>query len=292
MIHIKKLVLDNLIYIKYILNMPQKILRLGFTESTLLFIYWLKYHKNITNTNLSNMNKEFIKWLYTTSGYYDKTQIGTYFNVRHTEIPVIYKQYMECLLNFIKNADIFMQSPHNIDLTHFNEYKKQINAKHESFISKEIVFDFIKNKKILILSPFSKLITSQINCENCKHIYTDFPNVESCLDYTFPYTFFNNGPHNNILETVEHIFNDINKTIKNNYDSVLISCGAYSCLMAKKFYDMNKNVCVVGGDITTYFGIISKRIENHNFENKKYWINIPNEYKPKDYMKIENGCYW
>ena len=29
------------------------------------------------------------------------------------------------------------------------------------------------------------------------------------------------------------------------------------------------------------------------FDNSQYWIlNIPNEYKPKNYMRIENGCYW
>jgi hypothetical protein len=27
--------------------------------------------------------------------------------------------------------------------------------------------------------------------------------------------------------------------------------------------------------------------------NKEYWImNIPDEYKPNNYMKIEGGCYW
>ena len=57
-----------------------------------------------------------------------------------------------------------------------------------------------------------------------------------------------------------------------------------------------KSTCVVGGDLNTYFGIASKRFYDFNkgnIENKEYWIiDIPDEYKPNDYKKIENGCYW
>jgi hypothetical protein len=69
--------------------------------------------------------------------------------------------------------------------------------------------------------------------------------------------------------------------------------------MAKKFYDNGKNVCTVGGDLQTFFGILNGRTKNwfksNNIEiqYKEYWITeIPDEYKPSDYMKIENGCYW
>ena len=108
-----------------------------------------------------------------------------------------------------------------------------------------------------------------------------------------PYTFFNKGPHNNILETTDYIFNDILATITNDYDSVLISSGAYSCLIAKKFYDISKNVCTVGGDLQGMFGILNKRFTHFNkIPNEEYWIKVPEEYKPKDYQKIEDGCYW
>ena len=31
----------------------------------------------------------------------------------------------------------------------------------------------------------------------------------------------------------------------------------------------------------------------NKINNPEYWIlNIPDEYKPENYMKIENGCYW
>ena len=282
--------------------MPQKILRLGMTECSLLFIYWLNNYKKINNNELKDSNNNLIKWLYTTSGYYDKTQKGTYFNVEHNNnnIPIVYNTYIEEIFDFIKNADIYNYKFHNFTLKNeLEEFKNYINPVKESHLTQEIVFDFIKDKKILIICPFSPLIKYQLESGNCKNIYNNTPNVKSICIYKFPYTFFNNGPHNNLLETKEYIFNDIIDNIKDEYDSVLISCGAYGCLMAKKFYNIDKNVCIIGGDIQTFFGILNDRAKklfqenNIQIQNKESWIlNIPDEYKPENYMKIENGCYW
>jgi hypothetical protein len=281
--------------------MPEKILRLGMTECSLLFIYWMNNYKNIAHAELTYSKNNLIKWLYTTSGYYDKIQAGNYFNVIHnTDDPDIYKRYMEIIFDFIKDSDIYNYAFHNFtEKQEIDEFKQIINPKQNRFISKEIVFNFIENKKILIVSPFSKLIKLQIDNGNWKNIYPNTPAIIHTYAYIFPYTFFNNGPHNNILETSEIIFNNIIETIKEDYDSVLISCGAYSCLIAKQFYDIGKNVCTIGGDMQTFFGIQNSRLKKWNKEqnkelpNKEYWIlDIPEECKPIDYMKIENGCYW
>ena len=58
-------------------------LRLGLTETTLLFYYYLE---NILNIDLNNLklihsDYEIINWLYSTSGFYDKTINGTYFDI-------------------------------------------------------------------------------------------------------------------------------------------------------------------------------------------------------------------
>jgi hypothetical protein len=281
--------------------MPDKLLRLGYTECSLLFIYWLNNYKNVNNGELINTKANMINWLYTTSGYYDKTQLYTYFNIVHNKDDTrIYRQYMETIFEFIKNSDYYMFAFHEFTQKGLiEEFKRTIQPKNDSYIYQHIVYDFIKNKKLLVISPFSKLIKSQIDSGNYKRIYPDATTVEYCLEYTYPYTFFNNGPHNNILETAEYNFNIIMQTVTDEYDSVLIGCGAYSCLLAKKFYDIGKNVCTLGGDLQTYFGIANTRLKNDylknnlEFNNKEYWIlEIPEEYKPVDYMKIEDGCYW
>jgi hypothetical protein len=62
---------------------------------------------------------------------------------------------------------------------------------------------------------------------------------------------------------------------------------------------MNKDACCLGGNIQKYFGIASQRTKkyyhdaNLTFNNPDCWImDIPEKYKPDNYMKIENGCYW
>lgn len=62
--------------------MPQKILRLGYTETTLLFIYWMNHTKNVNNKDLITAKEKYIKWLYSTSGYYDKLIDSNFMNAK------------------------------------------------------------------------------------------------------------------------------------------------------------------------------------------------------------------
>jgi hypothetical protein len=281
--------------------MPIKILRLGLTECSLLFIYWLNKYKKIKTEEVINSKTILIKWLYSTSGYYDNTIQSTYMDAIHSDNDTdTYNKYMDTLLEFIKYSDNYAFCFHIYSLEkELNEFKTLINPKNNYGINQQYLFDFIQNKKLLIVSPFAPLIKSQLENGNCKHIYSNTPNIDSLYAYKFPYTFFNIGPHNNILETTDYIYNDILTNINDNYDSVLISCGAYSCLIAKKFYDNGKNVLTIGGDLQCIVGILNKRTKDyynkHNIKlpQKEYWIlDIPDEYKPKDYEKIEGGCYW
>ena len=107
--------------------MPEKFLRLGMTECSLLFIYWMNYHKNIENAELTCSKNNLIKWLYTTSGYYDKIQSGNYFNVIHNKDDTdIYKRYMSILFEFIKYSDIYQFCFHNFTLKSEIEEFEQI----------------------------------------------------------------------------------------------------------------------------------------------------------------------
>jgi len=280
--------------------MPEKILRLGFTECTLLYIYWKNIYKNYNSKNLINIKNNLINHLYTSSGYYDNTITYTYMNANHDDTDTeTYNKYMATLIDFIKDSDLFSYCFHHCEtsdkINEFKEFKCFVNATKDSYIGHNIMYNFIHNKKILIINSFSPLIKQQIENGNCKKINNNFPNIDMLYIYKFPYTFFNKGPHNNLLETTEYIYNDILNNINDDYDSVLISCGAYSVLLAKKFYNNGKNVCTVGGQIQEAFGILNNRHKQFNAEipNKEYWITeIPDEYKPLDYQKLENGCYW
>ena len=58
-------------------------LRVGFTETTLLFYYYLENILNIDITILKLIDSQnnLINWLYSTSGFYDKTLNGPSFDM-------------------------------------------------------------------------------------------------------------------------------------------------------------------------------------------------------------------
>jgi len=284
--------------------MSKKILRLGFTEMSLLFVFWYQNSCNIknedTNKKIIDLKKLMIKWFYTTSGYYDKTIISNYMDAKHDENndPYVYNEYFKKLFDFIKNADSFTFGIHyDKNLKEFKDFMLELNVKQSH--SSEIFFSTIKNKKILIISPFAELFKIQYESGNCHKIHNNFPTIDKIYYYTNIYTFFNKGPHNNILETINFIYNDINNTILNDYDLVIISAGAYSNILAIKFYEKNKDVYTLGAELQNFFGILNGRTKewfqknNIKIKHEEFWItSIPDKYKPKDYMKIENGCYW
>ena len=143
----------------------------------------------------------------------------------------------------------------------------------------------------------SELMKFQYDKGNIHKINENFPVLTNIITYTMPYTFFNDGPDNNIFETLNKINNDINNL---DFDCAIVSAGAYSCLIANNI-SIDKHVIVIGGHLLHMFGIICKRhaspLSGYTFNNIEYWINVPDNYKPdnykpENYLNIEGGCYW
>jgi hypothetical protein len=76
-------------------------------------------------------------------------------------------------------------------LQYINFYNKQ---------PKYSLFTFMENKNILIINNLGSIMKQQIENGNVKKIHIDFPdNVKSINYFENGYTFFNNGPDNNIM---------------------------------------------------------------------------------------------
>jgi hypothetical protein len=153
-------------------------------------------------------------------------------------------------------------------------------------------FDYMIEKKVLVISSFDGLIKQQFDSGNVYKIYPNFPIVKSLHVFKFPYCFFNNGPHNNYFETLDVVFDQL-KSI--DFDIALLACGSYGHMLCHRIHDeLNKEAIYVGGSITNLFGILSTRErESNKIVTNEYWITeIPDEYKPPNYKMVENGCYW
>jgi hypothetical protein len=275
-------------------------IRLGYTESQLLFYYYLDKTNVFDKKEYEDRQNNLINWLYSTSGFYDKNVPGTYFNfdAKNIKSTETYNKYFEKVLKNIKsinNCKIKLNF-HNSDMDpipqeikdDFNKYIN-INNKVSNYSN---VLSFMSNKKILIINNLSSLMKKQYESGNVKKICPDFPdNIIDIKSFEIGYTFLNSGPHKNILQSYRKICNKI-KNI--DFDGAVISAGAYSSLLAYHISTkLKKEVYCCGGDLPKYFGIKTNYADMYHKDLiNEHWVPVPEHMKPANYKKIEDGIYW
>jgi hypothetical protein len=284
-----------------------KIVRLGMTEAGLLMMSFVSRHCNPdkpVKQMISRNIMSLLNWLYTTSGYYDKSVRGNHFNFDTTALNgnfSKYIQHLETAVGECEQTQAFFHDGFIMGL--FNQYKQQFFKKYritnfvllnETKFTDRIpeIFEYVGPRKVLIVSCFSGLFEQQFRSGNMKKIYDFFPDLTGLETVTFPYCFLNDGPHQNYFETLDAVFEEIRKV---DFDIALLGCGAYGHMLTHRIHsELGRDAIYVGGSITNLFGILSTRERNHsNLSTNEYWItHIPDEYKPPNHMLIENGCYW
>jgi len=271
--------------------------RLGFTETTLLLFYYFDNVLFLDSTLYRSSQNNLINWLYTTSGMYDKTILGNNFNFDPDSIrqSPVYHSYFSKLLEIAKHLKSYMMLIfHKIDeelleykekfLTYIN-YNKKLNYQQH-------IFKFMSNKNVLIINNLGSLIKTQHESGNMNKIHQDYPdNIKSIQYFNNGYSFFNNGPDSNLLETASKLCIHLKDL---DFDGAIISTGAYSWIFGDYIENvLQKEVYIIGGYLPYYFGIKTKRVSNNLMEkNTEYLIEVPDHMKPPGYENIEAGCYW
>jgi hypothetical protein len=287
-----------------------KYFRLGMSESSLLFMYYIEKHNvGYDEIILKYYRNNLLNWLYSTSGFFDITIKGNYFNFSSEYYNIIhsttYNIYFENLLNYIKNTEFtsFYFKCHNLTkiIHYLPDFFKYINKENltqnenNTYIIKNIIEDNLNNKRVLLIHNLSELMIKQYYDGNIKKINSSFPNFKYIIPYKIGYTFLNNylhiDFHKNIIERVKSLCVELRICIYyNKIDFVIISCGAYSSLLAQELVE-SIDYCLIGREIEKEFGIIT----NSNkalIEDTKYYVTVPDELKPPGHEIIENSCYW
>jgi hypothetical protein len=286
-----------------------KIVRLGMTESGLLFCFFVLKNNHVKNNNLINIFASLVNWLYTTSGYYDKEVPGSHFNFDIAlAVNDRFYEFMNDLQNsvsgckrceFIFHMQLLKLFQGNEEIR--NAFLREYNIENAfvmndvSFsVKQDIILSHIPIKsRILVVSSFSGLIQSQYESGNIFKLGT-FPEIQDLKTVTTPYCFENNGPHANYRETLNYIF-DMIESLQDSFDLALLSCGCYGHMLTHRIHmELKKDAIYVGGPITRLFGICNARDKrDSDLKTNEFWItNIPDEYKPHNFKNIENGCYW
>jgi hypothetical protein len=147
-----------------------------------------------------------------------------------------------------------------------------------------------KNKKILIISPFSETIKHQFKSKDKLLKNFEYPDFE-LLTYTTPVTYNNNTPivdevkTDNWFEQCEVMCNEI-KDIE--FDCAFLACATYSLLIGDFIKNkMKKKALYVGGCLNVFFNIKSGRY--NNIEYYRNMFNMEHNIEALEKSKYENS---
>lgn len=284
-----------------------KLLRLGYTEFSLVFAnFCAKYIAQ--NATIAYHTKQirsiYTDWIYKTAGYYDKDilQKENYIYPNDfTDKLDIFIDQLGTLLHRFDQAYVLvshrLSNPTHPLYKYISEFERFYDIKlHPYNIECQNILPLIKDKKVLVVSSFKELIDQQIDNGNFKHLHPELTN-STFITYKFPYTFLNDGPHNDSFETLNHIKQQLIDNYR-DFDIAILACGCYGSFLTDTICnEMHKDAVYIGGQLPLIFGIIGQRDKwaiNELYHNKYQYIidGVPDQYRPQGYKKIENGCYW
>ena len=174
---------------------------------------------------------------------------------------------------------------------------------YSPFISSRPWSRILKDKKVLVVHPFSELIEQQY--QKRKFL---FKNPEVLPDFelhTIKAVQSLGGVSNGFQDWFEALHWMEKEMDKVDYDICLIGCGAYGFPLAAYAKETGHKVVHIGGELQLLFGIKGARWEEKrsatqwglpndyyiNLFKNPYWVR-PEKYKVKGYDNIENACYW
>jgi len=153
---------------------------------------------------------------------------------------------------------------------------------------------FLKNKRVLVISPFVESIKAQYARRNLVWENNLLPEFELLTLY-HP-TSKAISTNNNNYGSWNDMINDLkSKMEKIDFDAALIGTGASSLPLASHAKNLGKKAIHLGGPLQILFGIKGGRWDGNkiigSFFND-YWIRPSEAEIPSGYRQIEGGCYW
>lgn len=283
-----------------------KLQRPGNTETSLVLSDYLIYKKIVSSFGIQ---KQYLQILYSMCGFYDHSIKGQYFDIDYSS-AINSEHYQNWLLEYNNSLKHSTHLHPLLDINAFNGYRdhviawiRELNvsccthnfivceskeyAKYEGYWwNYPVLFPMLENKRVLVINSFDGLIRQQFENKYLDKIHKGFPDFQNLLTIKTPFTFFNSGPHKNYMETLEHVWSQV-LSVYDQFDVALVSCGPMGCILTDRIHKLNKDAFYMGSGLHKMFGISPSDPKN------EYWITeIPKEYIPEGYEKIEAGRYW
>lgn len=157
----------------------------------------------------------------------------------------------------------------------------------------------LKDKKVLIIHPFTETIKKQFEIRDKLFKNPDMlpPFNLKTLQAVQSIGGTTNG-FKDWFEALEWMKNEMDKI---DYEICLIGCGAYGFPLAAHAKRKGKKAIHIGGSLQLYFGIKGKRWESEGYTKgpnnysslfNEYWVRPSISETPNCNQNIENSCYW
>ena len=157
-------------------------------------------------------------------------------------------------------------------------------------------------KKVLVIHPFANTIKKQYE-ENRENIFKNIYPADDILPKFELITLkavqtINGTEANQYTDWFDALGSMIKKCRTIDFEVAIIGCGAYGFPLAAEIKKMGKVAIHLGGVTQRLFGIKGKRWTQGSYGERskvmenEYWVYPTKDERPKDFDKIEGGCYW
>ena len=284
---------NSLLTKKILENKPYMVARYGSTESRAILNFLLQKNKisEVSAIIKHITGKMNIYWKNHPKFLNNLVELSGFFPKEEKQL----EEFVNLYINESKQLDL---------LGIWNEYEEFLDVPEETKLCKirELEPWFydspwtyaLKDKKVLVIHPFEETIIKQYERKDL--LYKNekiLPDFELKTIKAVQTIAGEKSEFKDWFEALESMKNKMNST---DFDVAIIGCGAYGFPLAAHAKKLGKIGIHLGGVTQLLFGIKGSRWENwtHYTElrknNGKDWV-YANEI-PKDYKKIENGCYW
>lgn len=259
--------------------------KIGNCELMCVYNYFVCLHQNIP----VQWSPTVIEEIYNNAGVFPKTEQARV-------------EFIEELQNSLKNIDSLASwSTFNLDFEARFIKKNSFSCELidlqsiEPFYSGLPWTEHLKDKNVLVISPFTDTIRKQYKKRHL--IWKDqrvLPTFKELLTLKYPHSPGIDIPskYDSWLDMVKSFKNMIDVI---DYDVLLVGAGASSLPLVAHAKKNGKKAIHLGGPLQLLFGIKGGRWDSSpigkHFYNE-HWVKPINDEKPKNYLAIENGCYW
>jgi len=278
-------------------NKPKLITRFGRIEFSVVLNYLslrnkkLNILKFITGKEMENWwSFSLLSKIFNNAGF---------FPVIEKNIIKFCKYYLENLRN-IDVIGVYLDNP-----SYENYFNKQLKKSIKvnlydlgGFHSNNSWLKSLKNKKVLVIHPFTDTIKKQYIKRDKIFKRGYLPKFKLINLQAVQSMGGETSDFKNWFDALNYMKSEMEKI---DFDIALIGCGAYGYPLAAHAKKIGKIGFHIGGELQLIFGIIGKRYENLKHFNSfpikrkmvnKYWCRPSVKERPTNYKRVENGCYW